>query len=327
MTGKLCVATLLFSMGVYATALQPVHSMDLRPLVALRETVAAVAASPEKLYLLLTDNAPTGRSAILVEADRRAGTTLWRDLGAPADSLTVAAGHVVASAPIPKGLRILRPVGNAMQAVDLPGATAAVGGGDGLFVRLLSSGELAVHDPANMRSFQRLLPSVHFDSSHTCHTCGPEASISRGAFLVFPLPSNRVAVVERTTAHLRVLALGTGKLELSVALTHPHILASRNRNVAYLEKIVAAGGNANVAVISGGAIHSSGDFFLLLAPFHPAEGARVLRIDPRGQIASSFECLYPGFKPEEGPPSFLTAQGNDLYLVSARGKVMAFRIS
>lgn len=327
MLGRLVAIFLSLSAAVYATALEPVRSFDLRTLVALRETVGAVTAWQQKIYLLITDKAPTGRSAILVETDPQGGVTLWRDLGAPADGLTVAADQVVALAPIPKGLRILQSVGSAVQALDLAGGTAAVGGDDGVFVRLLSSGDLAVHDPRDLRLFQRLSALRDLTRLHTCIPGGPQAGIPRGAYLLFRLPSNRMALLERNTAQLEVLDLRTGALELSVALTHPHLSASRDRNVAYLQKILAGGGSVNVATISAAATHSSGDLFLLLAPFHPVEGARVLRVNARGQVASSFECQYPSFTPEDGPPSFLTLAGNHLYLVSARGKIMAFRIS
>lgn len=323
---KLGTAALLLSTAVHATVLQPERSVDLRTFVALRETVAAAAAWQGKLYLLVTDRAPTGRSAILVEAGLRDGATLWRDVGTPADDLAVARNHLVASAPMPNGLRILRLGGNTVQPLDVAGATAAMSGSDGQLVRLLSSGELAIHDATSLSSFERVIPSVDLKGSDTSLSCGPGPGIPRGPYLVFQLPSDRIALAERTTAQLHIFARRTGRLEWSVVLTHPDIVESRTRNAAYFRKVVAGGGNAAVALISAGASHTCGDFFLLLAPFHPSEGARIVRVNPQGQVTFSYRCMYPGFNPEDGPPGFLTVHDGTLYLVSARGKVMTFRI-
>lgn len=326
-SGAACWSSLLLltlAHSAFSAPIQPSRTFTVRETVAVREVVAAVQAADGALQMLLTDRGPTGRSAVLLQVDRRGGNRQWRDLKAPAVSLVNAGGSVAAFNPIGNGLRLLQPVDDGANAADLTGETAAVTGDGSHLVRLLRSGDLAVHPVSGGRIGEpRIVATAAIlKDKSVCANCGSELIVP-SAYVFSLLPGGKVTAVHRGTGSLRVLDLTDGKLLSSVALENEDFERGRAMYAA-LPKQPASSNVSNPTLVIAGAADESGNLFLLVGPFAPAEGARVVRVNPQGKVTGALRCSYSDFKAADGPPQLLAAAQGELYLVSRTGYVRAY---
>ncbi|MCZ2147420.1 MAG: hypothetical protein LC126_06565 [Bryobacterales bacterium] len=312
------------------TSITPTTTVNLRTTVALRETVAAAIIGDNKLSLLITDQAPTGRSGILLQMDATGANQKWTDLKVPADDLVIAGSFVAALAPVHKGLRVLQSVGGGVQSTDLTGMTAVTVGSSSRLIRLLASGDLAVHDlGVNGIAPPRVLPmATVLKVPEACAKCGAAKFVGRWTYAVCPLPGDRLAVVQRSSGNLKILDLNNSKVTLTTLLNGDDITRGKKMYANYQEKIRVAGGEdpLNPSLVLAIAAHASGDMFLLVGPFAPVEGARVIRVNSNGAVIASLRCAYPAFDAQYGAPQFIGLNGDDLYLVTSRGLINIYRL-
>jgi|GEM_PF-4725131 len=320
-----------FTLGVAIgrpETLSPTRTLSLQPTVTtIRNTVAGVALQEGKMHLLVMDGRPSGRSAILVEAGTAGGNPTWRDLERGANLLVRNGGSVTALARVPSGLQVVGEGGGTAE--EIPGDTVLVVGVESRLVRLLSNGDVAVHD-AEGSGFgaPRILPTAaKLKVSSECPTCGAAAMrVSPGSYVLSPIGSGRVAFVGRSSASFHVLDLESGQMTVSTTLAHvdlSHGLAKFSNR----PQPPPDSRPLNPMLVIAGDAHESGDTFLLIGPFTPTEGARVIQVDPDGRVVGSFRCTYPGFKPEDGPPRFLGVAGDELYLITPRGHVNVYALN
>lgn len=327
-----CSILLLAGAGLsFAAAsdpLVPAITINLRTTVSLRETVAAAAIGDNKVSLLITDQAPVGRSAILLRMDATGANREWTDLKVPADDLVAAGSFVAALAPVRGGLRVLQSVGGAVQSTDLAGVTAVTVGDGSHLIRLLANGDLAVHDlDSGGIAPPRVLLAAALDVPERCAQCDPAKFAGRGTYTVCPLPGGRLAVIGRSSASMTILDLHNSKVALRTVLDGGAISRGRTMYANYQKNIRDAGGEPpNPSLILAGATHRSGDMFLLAGPFAPAEGARVIRVNSNGAVTASMRCAYPAFDPQCGAPRFIGLNGDDLYLVTSRGLINIYKL-
>ncbi len=313
-----------------ANTVEPLRTFSFRAEVAIRETVAATVVGNNRINLLITDRAPTGRSGILLNADSYGRDQKGVDLKGPAHGLVQSGSLVKALAPVLGGIRLLEPSAGDVHTVDLTGVTAATTGSESHLVRLLGTGDIAVHSVAGRKlAASRLLPTAaEFKVQGACATCGNEKLVTQGAYVLCSLPGNRVAATHRSSARLKVVDLNTGKVLLSVDLDNEDLRRGRAMFARQQEALLTVRANpSNPSLVLSGAAHSSGDMFFLIGPFAPSEGARVIRVTPNGAVVSSIRCSYSAFKPENGPPQFLGINEDDLYLISSRGHVNVYSIA
>ena len=314
----------------FPVTVAPTRSFSLHANVIIRETVAAAEVDGGKLYFLITDRGPEGRSAILLEADGHGRNVLWQDLKTSANLLTRVGSGIAAIAPIPNGLRVLRPTGGDPAATDLTGHTALAIGSESQLVRLLGSGDIAVQTAIGVQlgAPRILATSADLKVDNACSTCGAGKVIVQGVYVLSRIDAKRVMFVHRSSAAVKVVDLETGKLISSGVLANEDIdrgramFANRPRPPASM-----AGRTGNPTLIIAGAAHPSGDTFLLVGPFTPAEGARVIRVSPNGHVLESLRCMYPAFKPADGPPDFLEIDNDELYLITRAGHVNVYSVS
>ncbi|MCC6589563.1 MAG: hypothetical protein IT168_22895 [Bryobacterales bacterium] len=313
-----------------ADTLNPTRSFSLRATVAVRETIAAAIAADSRLHVLITDQAPTGRSAILLDTETDGSNQQWVDLKVPAHSLVRAGSFSVALAPAMNGLRILQPAGGLVRSTDFAGITAQAVGTESQFIRLLATGDLAVHDVVrtSIGPARILSTSPELKIQQACATCATEKMVAQGAYVVSVLPQNRIAVTHRSLAHLKIIDLSTGKVLSSAVLDNEDVRRGRAMFARQQEAAVNMRVNpSNPSIIVAGAAHSSGDMFFLVGPFTPAEGARVIRVSSGSGLVSSIRYAYPRFDPEQGPPRFLAVEQDHVYLISSKGHVNVYPIS
>ncbi|MCB1018800.1 MAG: hypothetical protein KDC27_02675, partial [Acidobacteria bacterium] len=146
------------------------------------------------------------------------------------------------------------------------------------------------------------------------------------AYVFSALPAGKVAAVHRGTAVLKVLDINTGKLLRSVVLGGEDVDRGRSMYGA-LPKPSQSSNVSQPALVISGASGPSGDMFLLIGPFTPSEGARVVRIDANGAVVSSLRCGYEGFKAEDGPPQLVAVDDKELYLASRAGHVRVYPLT
>ena len=218
----LLAAAFVVPYRVSANELDPVRTLNLQTTVAVRETVAAVAVRDNKTYLLVTDRAPTGRSAILVETDTHGRQPQWQDLKVPAGALVKAGSFVAALSPIPGGLRLLEPMGGEIRSTDLTGLTASTVGSGSRLVRLLGNGDLAVHDVSarGLSSPRHLATSAELKVPEACATCGTEKFTFQGSHVICMLPGDRLALVHRSSASIKIVDLNTSRVIVSRVLNN-----------------------------------------------------------------------------------------------------------
>lgn len=305
----------------------PTRTFSVRETVAARQTVAALAVTSDAVQLLVTDKAPTGRSAVLLRVDSRGNDRQWHDLKASAVALVNAGGTIAAFAPINNGLRLLQPTGDAARAMDLAGATAAATGDLSHLVRLLRNGDLAVHetDGAQIGPARVLATASILKTDSVCATCGSRLIIP-SAYVFLALPGEKVAAVHRSAANFKLLDLKTGKLLRSTVLDNEDVARGRAMYAA-LPKPPASSNTSNPSLVFAGAARSSGDMFLLIGPFTPSEGARVIRVNTSGEIVGSLRCGYQDFRAEDGPPQFVGVNDQELYLASRAGHVRVYPLA
>lgn len=183
--------------SVSANPIEPVRTFNLQAQVGARETIAATAIGDDKLYFLITDQSPTGRSAILLETDPFGTEQRWQDLKVAAHALVKAGDFIGAVAPIPGGLRVLEPTAGEVRTTDLSGRSANVTGVGSQLLRVLGTGDLAVHSISghSIGEPRTLSTSMALRTLEACATCGPNNTVAPGAYVVCPLPGNRLAVV------------------------------------------------------------------------------------------------------------------------------------
>ena len=141
------------------------------------------------------------------------------------------------------------------------------------------------------------------------------------------LTENLLAVVHRGSAVLKVIDLDASTIVASVTLDTEELRRGRAMYARQQESFPAsASRTSHPSLIVGGTAHSSGDMLLLVGPFTPAEGARVVRISADGAVVHSLRCLYPAFNPNDGPPQFVASDGDNLLLITQAGRVNSYRL-
>lgn len=312
-----------------AQQLMPATTVNLNTFVALREIAAGAVVGDDKVVLLIRDQGLTGRSAILLEVDAEGANPQWTDLEAPAGSLVMAGKFVAALAPIANGVRLLHPAADGIHSTELQGLTAFAVGMESRLVRVLHSGEVAVQDiGAGEISAPRLLPmAAVFNPRPACTDCASAKFLITGTYILCPLPGERMAVIQRSSANLKILDLKNARVELTADLQGEDITRGKAMFDTHLEKIRARGDEPpNPHVIVSGASNSSGELFLLAGPVAFAEGVRVLRVNSKGAVVGALRLALPGFQLQYGSPAFLGANGDRLYLITSRGWMNIYRI-
>ena len=311
--------------------MEPTRSFRVQPADVEREAVAAAVTGPDRISFLLTDRAPTGRSAILLETDANGVEQRRLDLAAPAYGLAAGGSFLAALSAHRDSTGVLMIGDSKVRTIDLVGLTAQATGNGSRLIRVLGSGDLAVHpvEANNIQAGRTIATAKDLKTPEACVTCSPKGVVAQGAYVAVPLPANRLAVIHRSTAVLKVIDLdASAGPAASVPLDNDELRWGRSMFARQQESAAAVGANAaHPTLIVAGAAHPSGDILLLVGPFTPTDGARVIRVSPEGSLVESLRCGYPNFNPNDGPPRYIGLDGDDMNLITVRGQVNTYSLS
>jgi len=155
---------------------------------------------------------------------------------------------------------------------------------------------------------------------------------------IFPLPGNRIAVLDGVSAQLYVIDQVSSDTQVFSLLQLPEVRRSWESYPTETRGPAAGNGGrvqfARAQIITGLSATPEGDIYLTISGIPFGEGAVVLRIDQQGNLVRSLRCVLPTLEtrrsadnPEGYAGSFglIGTTGSYLFVAGADGDVLSYQ--